>query len=157
MNQFPQHVLKRVMKEEQVLKILEKQRRNQWSMNANIRAFSSQDEMSPAQMPGTIPPMIEKQITERSQGETPDRMWLQHNQIINTEQVQTIHENQVEEERQVIAEAEEQRQSQEQIMNISMKEIKENQLAETGDNFGNCCLGSIKELTQNTQNEVDMS
>ena len=91
-------------------------------MNANMRAFSSQDEMSPSQMPGTVPPMIEKQITERSQGETPDRMWLQHNQNINTDQVQIIHENQLEEERQV---AEEQRQ---QIMNISVKEDQNNQI-----------------------------
>ena len=90
-------------------------------MNANMRAFSSQDEMSP-QMPGTVPPMIEKQITERSQGETPDRMWLQHNQNINTDQVQIIHENQLEEERQV---AEEQRQ---QIMNISVKEDQKIQI-----------------------------
>lgn len=105
-------------------------------MNTNMRAFSSQDEMSP-QMPGTIPPMIEKQITDRSAGETPDRMWLQHNQNVNTKQVQVIQENQVEEDTTQVAE--DQRQSQ-QIVNISMKEIKENQLVETG--------GSIKDLSQ---------
>lgn len=102
--------------------MLEKRAKNQWSMNNNMRAFSSQDEMSPDQMPGTIPPMIEKQITERSQGENPDRMWLQHNQNINNEQVQIIHENQVEEERQYTAE--DQRQSPfGQTLNISVNEI----------------------------------